>query len=231
MVIEFGLDEQPYSEWYDNLHEPPASGLTAAIVGLQVGVVSSIEDPKGEFRVLVKMPILGTEEAVWARLGVLDAGNKRGAYFMPEVGDEVIMGFIGNDARQAVILGSLHSSGKHPTPLSPKKENHEKGFVSRSGLRFLFNDDKKSVIIETPEGNRLSITEKDKNKIKIEDKDGSIIEMTGEGITIESAGNLTLKAKKNIVIEGQKLSLKGKISGSFDGGTSLKLSGGMIDIN
>ncbi|HBL80092.1 MAG TPA: Rhs element Vgr protein, partial [Aequorivita sp.] len=108
---EFGMNPKWFSETYD-ISELPAAGIIPAVSGLQIGVVSQLEsDPDGEDRILVKIPIINKEEqGIWTRIATLDAGNNRGSFFLPEIGDEVIVGFVNDDPNHAVILGMLHSS-------------------------------------------------------------------------------------------------------------------------
>ena len=148
--VQFGFNPEWFSERFDISHQE-ASGLFPAIKGLQVGLVTQLEnDPDGEDRILVRLPIINHEEqGIWARVASLDAGDNRGAFFRPEIDDEVIVGFINDDPRQAIILGGLHSSSK-PAPISASDDNHEKGFFTRSEMKILFDDDKKEITIETP---------------------------------------------------------------------------------
>jgi len=140
---QFGLNPQWFSETVD-MHAQPASGLLPAIAGLQVGIVSQLEeDPDGEERILVQIPIINNEEqGIWCRVAAQDAGENRGFFFRPELGDEVIIGFINEDPNDAVVLGMLHSSAK-PAPLAASDDNHEKGIITRSEMKVLFDDDKK----------------------------------------------------------------------------------------
>ena len=85
--------------------------LLAPVAGLQAGVVTDNEDPAGEFRVRVRLPLVNDgDDGVWARVASLDAGAERGFFFRPEIGDEVLLGFLDDDPRQPVLLGMLHSS-------------------------------------------------------------------------------------------------------------------------
>ncbi|WP_294197887.1 type VI secretion system tip protein VgrG, partial [uncultured Chryseobacterium sp.] len=108
---QFGLSPTWFSETYD-ISEMPGSGIIPSISGLQIGVVSQLEsDPDGEDRILVQIPIINSEEeGIWARVATLDAGENRGSFFRPEIGDEVIIGFINDDPNDAVVLGMLNSS-------------------------------------------------------------------------------------------------------------------------
>lgn len=142
--VQLGLNPDLFAETY-NVRPLPASGLLPAISGLQIGIVTVLEnDPDGEDRIKVRLPMISTsEEGIWARIATLDAGKERGTFFRPEIGDEVIAGFLNDDPRYPVILGMCHSSAK-PAPEPAKDDNHRKGYVSREKMKFTFDDEKKS---------------------------------------------------------------------------------------
>ncbi|ETX04323.1 MAG: hypothetical protein ETSY2_29490, partial [Candidatus Entotheonella gemina] len=158
---EFGLPCEPHAKQFDISHVP-AAGLVPAVSGLQLGVVTQLSgDPAGEHRIRVKVPLAGMDEqGIWARVAALDAGAQRGTFFRPELDDEVVLGFFHDDPTQPVVLGMLHSSAKAP-PLEATEENHQKTYVSRSGISLLFDDDEKVVTLTTPGGNRLVLTDAD----------------------------------------------------------------------
>jgi phage baseplate assembly protein gpV len=81
-----------------------------AIQGLVVGVVTNNADPTNSGRVKVKYAGIPDEvESAWARVLTTSGGKSRGVVFLPEVEDEVLVGFEGNDARRPVVLGALFS--------------------------------------------------------------------------------------------------------------------------
>lgn len=224
MDIQFGLKENWFSEHID-IVDSPASGLVPAINGLHIGVVTQIEkDPDSEFRMLVRAPMISeTEEGIWARVAQLDAGKKRGTYFRPEIGDEVVLGFLNCDPRDPIVLGALHSS-KNPSPIDPKDDNDEKGIVTRSGMKLLFDDKNKIIHLQTSDDkNKVRLDEKKKG-IFIEDEHGNKIEMTSKGISLESASDIILKAKDGEI----KMTAK-TISGKSDG--EIKLNGKSAEIS
>ena len=113
------------------------------------------------------MPLVNNDEdGAWARVASLDAGNERGFFFRPEIGDEVALGFLNDDPRQAVILGMLPSSAK-AAPLPGSDDNHEKVYQSRSKMKLYFNDEKKVLRLETPAGNKIVLSE-DEKVLKLE---------------------------------------------------------------
>jgi Rhs element Vgr protein len=214
--IQFGRPDKRLSDESD-ISQAKASALLPGVSGLQIGVVVSNEDPDKEHRVRVRMPLLNNDEdGTWARVAALDAGNERGFFFRPEVGDEVILGFINDDPRRAVLLGMLHSSAK-PAPVKGSDDNDEKMYQSRSKMKLYFDDKKKIMKFETPAGNKITLNEDDKS-LRIQDQNGNKIEMTIDGIKIESSKKLELKA-------GTELKLESSTSFNAKGGTELKLEG------
>lgn len=200
--IEFGLPEENHAQRF-RTSALPAGGLLAAVSGLHTGIVTALEgDPAGESRIQVKIPSVSLEdEGIWARIATLDAGSSRGTFLLPEIDDEVLIGFLNDDPRHPVVLGMLHSSA-HPPPEEASDDNHIKGYYSRSGMRILFDDDKTALKIDTPGGNEISLDD-DAGEIALTDSNGNKIRMSSAGINISSAGKLTLKASSDIVAEGQ----------------------------
>ncbi len=201
------------------------------LAGLQIGIVTQLEnDPEGEDRVMVRMPLISmNDDGVWARMASLDAGNNRGFFFRPELDDEVVVGFFENDPTQAIILGMCNSSAK-PAPIKAKDDNHEKGYVSRSEMKWLFNDDKKIIDINTPGGNKVIISEDDK-KIHLEDQHGNKIIMDKDGILIESIKDIKIKASKDINGEGTNFNVKASTKFKAEsGGGELSTGGGTTTV-
>lgn len=226
---QFGLNPEWFSESESNIHMPPAAGLTAAIRGLHVGLVTDLEDPDGEDRIKVKIPIINNEEeGVWCRQAFSDAGNERGVTFRPEIEDEVIVGFINEDPNDAVVLGMLHSSAK-PNPIEASNDNHEKGIQTRSGIKMIFNDEKSILHIETPAGN-LVILDDDAGSITIEDQNGNKSVMNSDGITMESAKDLNLKASGDINLEGTNVKIKANAEFKAEGSAGAEVSTSAIAV-
>ena len=226
---QFGIDPNWFSETVE-INDAPAAGLLAAVQGLQIGVVTQLEnDPDGENRILVRMPIIsGDEQGIWARVSTLDAGKERGSFFLPEIGDEVIVGFINGDPDHPVVLGMMNSSAK-PAPLTAKDDNHEKGFTTRSKMKFIFNDDKKSVVLETPAGKKITVDE-DAGIIKIEDENSNKMTMDSGGIKIESQGDISIKATGDVKIDGMNVTITANAQFKASGNAGAEVSTGAIAI-
>lgn len=236
--IQFGLPSTWFSQRQD-FQAIPAAGLLPAVNGLLIGVVTQLEsDPDSEFRILVRLPVISMEEdGIWAHMIKSYAGNNYGFCFYPEIGDEVVVGFLNNDPRKAVVLGNLHSSAK-PSPIKLSDDNNQKAIITRSDLRILWDDEKKTITISTPGGNQIKLDDEHK-KVSLSDAHQNHIEMGKEGITIESAKDLILKAKQNLNLDGLHISCKatGKFAAEGNTGAEIKtkaiatLKGSLVQIN
>ncbi len=244
--IQFGLDPTIYHFLHQDMEDAPAAGLVGGISGLQIGKVVQLEnDPDGENRILVRIPVIdNSAQGIWTRIASLDAGDNRGAFFLPEIDDEVIVGFINEDPRDAVVLGMLHSSAK-PAPITAADANDEKGFTTRSKMHLSFNDNTKTIIIDTPAGNKITMDESSM-KIEIKDQNNNKITMDATGIKIESplnveikaGANLTLAAAAMLSIGGASLGVKADGNVSIEGAVAklsaqgiTEISGSLVKIN
>lgn len=136
---------------------------------------------------------------LWARWASVDAGNGRGFVWRPDIDDEVVVGFLGDDPRSPVVLGGLHSAA-NPAPIDASDDNFEKGYVSGSEMRFHFDDDKKIITIETPGGHQLLLDEDD-SSIRIVELNGNSVTMNSDGITMDSPADFTVTCSGNATIE------------------------------
>lgn len=212
------------------LRPMPAAGLLPAVSGLQIGVVTALEnDPDGEDRIKVRLPMVSSSaEGSWARLLTLDAGKQRGTFFRPEIGDEVIVGFLNEDPRFPVVLGMCHSSAK-PAPEPGKDNNHKKGYVSREKMKLTFDDEKKIITLETPGGNKLTLSDEDKG-ISLQDQNGNKLTLNDSGIQIESSKDLILKAAKTVKMEGTSVDIAAQSAFKATGTGSAEVSGASTTI-
>jgi len=222
--IQFGLRNERFMETF-NLRPLPSAGLLPGVSGLQTAIVTALEgDPEGEERIKIRLPLVSTEDdGCWARMATLDAGSNRGTFFRPEIDDEVVVGFLNDDPRHPVILGMCHSSAKQ-APKPAEEDNHLKGYVSREQLEILFNDEIRTIVIRTPAGNSIELSEKDQG-IVMTDENGNAITLNLDGIVIESTRDLQLKASGNIILEGNNIELKAQMGLTASGASSAEITG------
>ncbi len=237
-TVQLGMREDLFPNRFA-IHSPKAGNLIPAVNGLQIGIVTTLEgDPEGEDRIKVRLPLVNdAAEGIWTRLSCTEAGGDRGHYYRPEIGDEVVVGFINDDPRDAIMLGALHSSSQ-ASPETPSDDNHKKGYLSRSGMRFEFDDEKSIVTLSTP-GGALLVMDDDQGSVLIEDQNGNKIEMSSDGVTIDSANEINIKASADINVEGANINIKaqaglvaeGSATAELSAGGSTTIKGGVVQIN
>ena len=230
--VQLGMSPEWFSEKTATSTGPTASGALKGVKGLQTAKVVEIyseseeaaKAPEKEFKVALKIPAISDqEELVWARLSTFYASNGFGAFFYPEENDEVIVGFINGDPRFPVILGSVYSSAL-PTPVPIEDaNNYTKALVTKSKMQLQFDDEKKVLTIATPNKNTITISDEDKG-IAISDENENKINMNDKGITVESASSMTLKAAKDLNIQGESVTIKADSTVSVQG-QACKISG------
>jgi phage baseplate assembly protein gpV len=146
----------------------------------------------------------GNAPSAPARMMMPNAGDKRGVYWMPEVGDEVVVAFEGGDSNAPIVLGALFNS-ESPTPeqAKPSNENNIRTLVSRTGHEVTFDDSPSAgkVTVKTKSGLCLELDETPPGKITMETPKGISIEMD------DATGTLTIKAPTAIVLESASLAL------------------------
>jgi len=253
-TADFGLSAKWFAAEAPAIEAPEASGQLPGIQGLQTGIVKKVgQDPGGEFRVQVNLPLVGDARTalVWARLSTLYAGNQVGAFFYPEPEDEVIVGFMNDDPRFPVVLGSVYSKKLAP-PLVPDDKNDRKAIVTRGKLEIGF-DDKDSVLeIKTPKHTirlddktgEVTIVDASNNRVALSkggialESDKNVSVSAGGNVTIEAKANLTLKAGGTAALEGAMVNAKasGKLSatgalGELKATGILQVQGAMVKIN
>ncbi len=197
--VNFGLSPDWFVEQRD-LMAPSASGWLPGVEGLQIGIVTKLDaDPLEQNRIEVKLPLMQVEEGIRARLASFHASNGTGAFFVPEIGDEVILGYLNNDPSNPIILGSLYGPKNKP-PYELTAKNNTKAIVTRSELKIEFDEEKKVTTIITPGENRLVLNDEEKS-ILIQDQNKNKIELSPDGILLESASDINITAKGKIKID------------------------------
>lgn len=216
-TVTFGLSPRPFAAEAPRIAAPGASGQLPPIQGLQTGIVKQVaKDKAEELRVLVTLPLLQDEKGVWARLGTFYASSGFGALFYPEIGDEVILGFMNEDPRYPVILGSVYSKGRAGA-FEPDEKNTKKAIVTREKLQITFDDQDKIIAVLTPGGHAITLDDK-AGSITVTDSNKNSVSLSKQGVTVESASNLTLTAKGDIAINaGGNLALTAKLNASMEG--------------
>ena len=155
------------------------------INGVVVAQVVSVEDPQGEGRVKVRYPWMGgNNEGYWAPVATLMAGGGRGAWFMPEDGDEVLVSFDQGRKTHPYIVGFLWNGVDRP-PTNDRQ------------LRIIRTVNGHEIALYDPE-----VTSGDTGYIRINDAHGNSIELSNAKISIRGIANIELQAP-TITINGR----------------------------
>ena len=136
----------------------------------------------------------------WLRPVNVYSGAERGFYFIPEIGDEVLVGFEGGDAEKPYLIGSMYHGKNKPQGSLPDKDNSFKGIITNSKLRIHFDDKKKITTIETPGGNKAVLSD-DGKSIVLQDQNNNKVELKPEGITLDSPKDIKIESKGSITID------------------------------
>lgn len=189
---------------------------------LMVGIVTNNKDPKGWGRVKVRLPTLTEEhESNWARIVALGAGQKRGFDWLPEVEDEVLVGFEHGDIHRPYVIGGVWNGQDQP----PEDVNQSvqggkvrlRTIKTRTGHLIQFADEAQSganegITIQTAGGHKIHLNDSNQS-IEIITSSGQAISLDdqGQSITVKAAVNLTLEAQANITLRAATIQMIGAV--------------------
>jgi phage protein D/phage baseplate assembly protein gpV len=214
------------------------NGLSGNGAGVLVpAIVSDVKDPLKLGRVKLTFPWLAKDfTSGWARTVQAGAGKARGALVVPEVGDEVLVGFVGGHMDDPYVLGGLHNGKDTPPTLSTDAVDGASGeialraFVSRTGhkIEMVEND---GILIASGDG---------KLSVRLDKKKGTIEIKSSSGITVDAgSGKLDFKGNGATVdagtgpleLKGQKVTVTGQSEAELSASGQVTVRGGIIKLN
>ncbi|MEN8118686.1 MAG: type VI secretion system tip protein VgrG [Bacteroidota bacterium] len=167
----------------------------------QSAVVTDNKDPENLGRVKVKFIWQEDGQSTpWIRTVTPYSANGRGFYFIPEIDDEVLVGFEDGNAEKPYVIGSLYHGKNKPPDGLPDSKNNFKGIVTKSNLRIEFDEGKKVTTIDTPGGNKIVVSD-DEQSILLNDQNDNKVELSPSGIELYSLDNIKINSDKKITIE------------------------------
>lgn len=202
------------------------------ITGVVIGIVTNNKDTEGMGRVKVKFPWRGdSDESYWARVSTLMAGKDRGSFFLPEVGDEVLVAFDHGDINHPYVIGTLWNGVDTPPETNADGKNNIRKIKSRSGHEIIFDDNdeqkKEKIEIHTKAGHTIILDDSaGAEKIEIKDKTGNnsiVIDSVQNAIAISSQMKLSIKAQAIEIESGGMMSIKSS--------ATLTIQGAIVKIN
>ena len=190
------------------------NGMRRGWGSLVVGVVTNSDDPEKLGRVRVKYPSLSeSDESAWARVVVPGGGKKRGMALLPEVGDEVLLGFELDKKERPVVLGGLwNRDDAPPRDLVRRGSVDYKTWATRDGHTIEIGDVDDPYITLSLAGGDC--------ELKIQK--GSTVLKDPQGAKLES-GTIEIKASTKLTLSAPSIEI------SADG--NLVLKGGVVQIN
>lgn len=150
----------------------------------QPAKIKDNNDPEGLGRVRVEFFWgAGSKSSQWIRMIQPHSGLGKGFYFIPEIDEEVLIGFEGSNAQNPYVMGAHYNGQKSSGYYTPK--NDIKAIHTRSGIKIILNDADGSLELQDPSGNKYF--------------------MDGNGnSTLDAPKNITLNAGENIILNASK---------------------------
>lgn len=166
----------------------------------QLARVVSLDDPEQRNRVQVRLlafdAVAQQDAPLWARVVAPFAGDDRGAFFLPDVDDEVLVVFVQGDARQPLIVGGLwNGAAAAPADIPSGGVNRYKRIKSKNGIVVTLDDQQgqEMLTLETPGGQKLTLKD-GPGSATLEDSNGNSIKLETAGITVTAAAKVKVQA-------------------------------------
>jgi len=179
-----------------DLLEIPLPGLFTA--GYLAEVVS-LDDPDSRARVQIRVlnfdGVDGHDGPIWARVACPFAGDNRGAFLLPDVGDEVFVVFVNADPRLPIIVGGLWNGATTQPETISGGRNRRKVIRSKNGVKLTMDDQdgQEQFIAETPAGQKITLKD-GPGAVWIEDSNGNSVKLETAGITVTASAKVTVNA-------------------------------------
>lgn len=177
-----------------------AHGLGGRWYGIYPALVLDIKDPNSTGRVKVTLPWSGDTGSdryeAWARVATLMGGDNRGSWFIPDVNDEVLVGFEAGDPRRPYVLGGLwNGSDSPPQSMDGAGQNNLKVLRSRNGVKITLDDTsgQENCIVETPGGQKITLHD-GPGSLEMVDSNGNSVKLQASGITVNASAKVTITA-------------------------------------
>jgi phage baseplate assembly protein V len=132
------------------------------------GTVVRPRDPRGLGRLQLRLPAF--DEEVWARRATLAAGSRRGTWFVPDEGDEVLVAFENGDARRPVVVGALWNAKQRPPENDPER-----------------------TLIRTKHGATIVLDDA-AGAVEVTDSNGNAVKLEPSGVTVTAAAKVKVSA-------------------------------------
>ncbi|HLO57286.1 MAG TPA: phage baseplate assembly protein V [Bacteroidales bacterium] len=256
--------ERKYKNYFTaipkSINKPPLNNrVKLPACEMQPAVISSNDDPENLGRVKARFFWDDHSETPWLRVlnphgGKSDKNDQHGFYFIPEINDEVMIGFEGNDPDKPFVMGSVYHKNSKPDHWY-HSQNNTKSIRTRNGNQILFIDEdgKEEIrILNKDDGspkNEISLSMDNKGKITI--KTEGELEISADSIKISAKSDIqidsgkgtkltatdhTINASKGVNIKGQQMDINGTQTDikattlKINGSAQTEISGAMVKV-
>jgi uncharacterized protein involved in type VI secretion and phage assembly len=185
----------------DALFEIATPGTFA---GSYLAEVVAVDDPNQLSRVKVRLlncdGILDHDAPVWARVAVPFAGPSRGAFMLPDVGDEVLVSFIHGDSRLPIVVGGLwNGNATPPEQLGGAGDRIDRWtIVGKAGTRIAIVEDgagNATIKLTTPGQVEAELTQTGGGKIELKAA-GSTFTMDSGGVSVNTSATVKVQGSQ-----------------------------------
>jgi type VI secretion system secreted protein VgrG len=218
---------------------PPVNIIPEPVTETQSAIVTDNHDPKGLGRIRVKFHWMnGAEKSPWVRVTSPHGGGGKGMHFIPEIGEEVIIGFEGDSPVKPYVIGTVYH-GKANNTYS-NAGNDVKALQTRSGNQMVMNDKDGSMYLSDKGGantmmdgaGNITTNAAAKSAVNVGGKEG---EPPQAFMTMDAAGNIVIDGKTSITIKvGNNvitISEKGITTNAGTGDISIDASAGKFALH
>lgn len=160
-----------------------------------------MQDPQNLARVQVRLVTLDAdgEALIWARVAVPFAGADRGALFIPDVDDEVLVTFVAGDSRHPIVIGGLWNGGAPPPERFPGNRVDRWTITGKAGTRIAIVEERggvEKIELSTPQGVKGTLTDDGGGSITFEDTSGNRVTLDPQGVSIEATSRVRVQASQ-----------------------------------
>jgi uncharacterized protein involved in type VI secretion and phage assembly len=205
-----------------------AVGGGEPLSGVAVAEVVNNIDPTDQGRIQLRLPWMPGVEP-WGRVSSGSGGPGNGIYFIPQVGDEVLVAFHHGDVREVYVLGSLWSSKQKPPTKSTQDPVDRRVIRTPKGHEIELDDKEKTVTVKTIDGHKIRM-EPDKIEISTDGGTASVVLEKSGKVTVKANTSIELKAQ-TITLDATTLELKGSGAAKLTAGGTCEIKGAMVKLN
>ncbi|SFN83688.1 hypothetical protein SAMN05216351_101323 [Pseudobutyrivibrio sp. JW11] len=181
------------------------------IFGVVIGLVVSNYDKDHPGKICVSIPMRDKDanELKWAKMVQMSSGKNWGTYFLPEVGDQVMLVFDHGIIDKPYVIGCVPKDNDSFFTKAADDKNRIKRITTKNGSTIEFTDndkgdgEKDAIAIKTATNAYEFHMDNEKKEVYLSDKDKE-----NQIVMNTESGKMTVKAKKNLTVEvGDNISL------------------------